>query len=148
VLGRQFGLYPKYELDLDRKIITTSELSISDLPEEVLGMVNFKDMILIKATYSDIILSVIQGLSGDPWITEATAMDLVKMGFISLFEDYRIGKCNSQIFAIADCSVFLFAPYAHVDLISPVIRECLESVHPDFALPVNIITGVSLDRLV
>jgi hypothetical protein len=148
VLGRQFGLYPKYGLDLDRKIITISELSVSDLPEEVLGVVGYQGMILIKATYPDIISSDIQELSGDPWIAEATAMDLVKLGFVNLFEDYRIGKLGAQIFAIAQCSAYLFAPDAHVDSISSIVRECLESVHSDFALTVDVTTGISLDRLV
>jgi hypothetical protein len=147
VLGRQFGLYPKYGLDFDRSIITISELSMGDLPEEVMGIVSYKGMILIKATYLDIVLSDLQKLSGDPWLIEATAMDLVKMGFTNLFEDYRIGKLGSQVFAIAPYSVYLFAPEEHIDLVSLIVRECLKCVHADFALNVDVTTGVSLDKL-
>jgi hypothetical protein len=147
VLGRQFGLYPKYGLDMDRKIITTSEFSIDNLPEKFLGIVGYSGMVLIKAIYPDITLSVIQKLSGDPWITEATVLDLVKLGFVNLFEDYRIGKLGCQIFAVSSCSIYLFAPDAHIDLILSVVRECLENVHPDFTLSVDVTMGISLDRL-
>lgn len=145
VLGRQFGLYPKYGLDPDRKIITVSELSISDLPEEVLRMVGYKGMMFIKATYFD---TVSQKLSEDPWIIETTAMDLAKMGFVNLFEDYRIGRLGCQIFALSPYSVYLFAPHEHTDLILSVVRECLKDVHPDLVLTVDVAIGASLDKLV
>lgn len=147
-LGRKFGLYPKYGLDHGRKIVTTSEFSISDLPEEVLGVVSYPGMMLIKATYPEIVPSDFRELSGDPWIIEATAMDLIKVGFANLFEDYRIGKIGCQVFAVTSCSIYLFAPDIHADLISSVVRECLEVVHPDFALPVDVTMGISLDKLV
>lgn len=147
VRGRRFGLYPKYWLDSDGNIITTSELSMSDFPEEALEVVSYPGMKVIKATYLDIVLSGIQKLSGDPWLMEATAMDLVKLGFTNLFEDYRIGKLGAQIFAVALNSVYLLAPDEHIELLLSVCQECLGYVHTDFVLGVNVTTGNSLDKL-
>jgi hypothetical protein len=188
VLDRLFGLYPKYGLDMNGQITTVSELALSDLPEEILSVVSRQGMVLMKATYLNIVLQVVQKLSNDSGIDvksfvsnlaksknivssffgrtaivpeteserlrfgvefpiESTAMDIAKLGFIGLFEDYRIGKLDSQIFAIAPYSVYLFAPEEHDELISSVCRECLESAHTDFALSVDITTGSSLDRL-
>ena len=187
-LNRLFGLYPKYGLDMNGQIITASELALSDLPAEILGVVSRQGMVLIKATYSGILGKVAKKLSNDSGVDiesfvwslaksqniassffgrtavvpetelersrfvvkfpiQSTAMDIAKLGFTGLFEDYRIGKLDSQIFAIAPYSAYLFAPNEHADLISSVCRECLESAHTDFALSVNITTGSSLDRL-
>ena len=189
LLDRPFGLYPKYDLDINGQIVTISELALSDFPEESLRAISCQDMTLIKATYSNVVLSVVQKLSNDSGIDvesfirtlaksqnivssffgrtavvpeleserlrfviefpiESTAMDIAKMGFINLFEDYRIGKLGSQIFAISPYSVYLFTPNEHVELISSVCRECLESAHTDFALNVSVTIGSSLDRLV
>jgi hypothetical protein len=188
ILDRSFGLYPKYDLDMNGKITTISELALNDLPEESLMAISRQDRILIKATYSDIISKVVQKLANDSGIDvksfihnlaksqnivsslfgrtaivpeiesersrfvvefpiESTAMDLAKMGFINLFEDYRIGRLESQIFALTPYSAYLFAPNEHVELISSVYRECLENAHSDFTLIVDITVGKSLTKL-
>jgi hypothetical protein len=189
VLGRQFGIYTKYGLDSRGKIIPVGELSLEDFPEEVLGAVSYHGKILVKATYSDIIMDVTRKLSHDSGVDvesfinglanlqsvvrsffgrrgrlprveservrfsvefpiESTAMDLAKIGFISLFEDYRIGKLGSQIFAVAPYSVYLSTPYDQVDSILSIARECLENTHSDFTLSVDVKIGNSLNGLV
>jgi hypothetical protein len=146
VLGRRFGLYPRYGFDSDRGITTISELSIGDFPGEVLEVVGCSGMSRIKATYLEISLDDVRKLSGDPWIAEATVMDLMKLGFINLFEDYRVGKLGASIFAVAPCLVYLFAPEDHVDNVLSVCRECLENVHADFILPVEVATERPLKK--
>ena len=143
VLGREFGLYPKYGLDLDGNIITISELSIGDFPDEILGVVSYEDSILVKATYSEMIWP----FSGDPGLAATTATDLAKLGFINLFEDYRLGRSGSRIFAVIPYSIYLFVPDVHADFILSVVRDCLENVHSDFTLPVDVTSGKLLDKL-
>jgi DNA polymerase I-like protein with 3'-5' exonuclease and polymerase domains len=187
-LNRLFGLYSKYGLDINGKITTVGELSVEELPKEVLEAVSRQGEIIIKATYSSIISSVVQKLSDDSQVNvesfihslaksqgivssffgrrakvpkieserlrfvvefpiESTAMDLAKIGFINLFEDYRIGNLGSQIFAIAPYSVYLFAPEKQADSILLICRECLENAHCDFALTVDVTMGSSLIEL-
>jgi hypothetical protein len=147
VLGRPFGLYPKYGIDLDRNIITTSEISVSDLPREALRTVMYEGKTLIKATYPDIPLIAVQRFSGDPWVAGMAATDLAKMGFVNLFEDYRVRERGARIFAITPYSIYLFSPDEHLDFISSACRECLENAHPDFPLHVDVVAGKFLDKL-
>jgi hypothetical protein len=147
VLGRRFGLYPRYGLDPERTIVTTGELGLDGLPAEVLGVIGCPGSVIVRATYAEIILDDLRRLSGDPWLAEATPMDLMKLGLINLFEDYRLGNLGAQLFAVAPYAVYLFAPEDRVDNVSAVCRECLERVFPDFTLRVDVTTERVLKKL-
>jgi hypothetical protein len=67
-----------------------------------------------------------------------TALDLLKLGFLTLWDDYRPGRFKSRVFTVTNDSIYVLAPDEYAADVAEIVKECMSNIHPVFELRVNV----------